>query len=125
MTPTTARDEVQRHQAVSLLQHYLQTVFEVNGRRWDNDNNVEVADIVDCIVAAATKQSVLNGGGRAADVLTPRDWFAGKAIGAVVRARVALVNANIAHDLNQGSIAEECYEIADAMLAERAKPRTA
>lgn len=53
--------------------------------------------------------------------MTLRDYFAARALLAVMAARVALVNANLANDLTQESIAEECFELADAMLAERAK----
>lgn len=50
-----------------------------------------------------------------------RDYFAAAALPAVVRARVALANASLGNDLNQESIAEECYELADALLEVRQK----
>jgi len=47
------------------------------------------------------------------DRLTQRQWFAGQALPGVIAARVG---AGV--DWDQESIAEECYELADAMLAE-------
>jgi hypothetical protein len=48
-----------------------------------------------------------------------RDYFAAAALPGVMHARVALANAEIENDLNQESIAEECYELADALLEAR------
>lgn len=47
-TDTTARDS-----AVKLLQHYFETAFRRAGGKWDNDNNAEIAEAVDAIIAAA------------------------------------------------------------------------
>ena len=47
--------------------------------------------------------------------LSLRDYFAAAALPAVIAARVA----NQVEDLVQDSIAEECYELADALLAAR------
>lgn len=63
--------------------------------------------------------------------LTLRDYFAASALPAVMAARVELQRQDLLHsdprdvsaDMNQESIAEECYELADAMLAEREKVR--
>lgn len=49
-----------------------------------------------------------------------RDYFAAAALPAVLAARTALRDAD-AIDLNQESIAEECYELADALLEARGK----
>ena len=43
-----------RDEAVKLLQHYFETAFRRAGGKWDNDNNVEIAEAVDAIIAAAT-----------------------------------------------------------------------
>ena len=43
-----------KQRATSLLQHYLKFGLEAAGYRWDSDNQSEVADIVDSIIAAAT-----------------------------------------------------------------------
>jgi len=48
--------------------------------------------------------------------MTLRDWFAGQVLPGVVHARTIE-----GLDMTQESIAQECYEIADAMLTERAK----
>ena len=45
-----------------------------------------------------------------------RDYFAAKALIAVMVARTALIG-----DFNQESIAEECYELADALIEARTK----
>jgi hypothetical protein len=45
-----------------------------------------------------------------------RDYFAAAALSGVLFAR-----AQCGEDLNQESIADECYELADAMLAQRIK----
>lgn len=60
-----------------------------------------------------------------------RDYFAAAALPAVMAARVELARQDLLHtdpqdssvDMNQESIAEECYELADALLAEREKVR--
>lgn len=46
-----------------------------------------------------------------------RDWYAGQALPGVLVARAVAAIA----DTSQGSIAAECFEIAAAMLAARAK----
>ena len=51
-----------------------------------------------------------------------RDYFAAQALVGVIAARTTLSVENINDDINQESIAEECYEIADAMLVERERP---
>ena len=38
--------------AKELLQHYFRVVAEEAGVNWDSDNNSEVADIIDYILAA-------------------------------------------------------------------------
>lgn len=53
--------------------------------------------------------------------MTLRDYFAAAALPAVMQARCTLINADLANDLNQESIAEECYELADALLEARQK----
>jgi hypothetical protein len=50
-----------------------------------------------------------------------RDYFAAAALPGVITARVTILNADLGTDLNQESIAEEAFELADAMLAERKK----
>lgn len=56
--------------------------------------------------------------------MTLRDYFAAAALPAVMQARTALGNVDISEgqlDLSQESIAEECYELADALLEARHK----
>ena len=55
------------------------------------------------------RRGVMNG-------MSMRDYFAAAALPSVILARVD-------DDINQESIAEECYELADALLAERVKLR--
>lgn len=55
--------------------------------------------------------------------LSMRDYFAAAALPGVIAARTALVNADLSNDLGQESIAEECYELADALIAERERSR--
>jgi len=43
-----------KQRATSLLQHYLKFGFDAAGYRWDGDNQSEVDEIVDSIIAAAT-----------------------------------------------------------------------
>ena len=43
-----------KQRATHLLQHYLHLAVTASGNRWDSDNNAEVADIVDSIIAACT-----------------------------------------------------------------------
>jgi hypothetical protein len=45
-----------QNRAKTLLIHYLKTLFQELGVQWDNDNDVEVAAIVDHIVAAAVRR---------------------------------------------------------------------
>ena len=52
--------------------------------------------------------------------MTLRDYFAAKAMMAVVGATVRSYDI-FDSDTNKRSIAAECYEMADAMLAERGK----
>lgn len=52
--------------------------------------------------------------------LTLRDYFAGQALVGVMVMRAAIRDQGY-DDINQESIAEEAYELADAMLAERSK----
>jgi hypothetical protein len=57
--------------------------------------------------------------GRIQHGMSLRDYFAAKALTGVLQAR-ALINGG--DSLNsQEDVAEECYELADAMLAEREK----
>lgn len=56
--------------------------------------------------------------------LTLRDYFAMQALVGVLVARATLMHAEgceTVSDMSQESIAEEAYELADAMLEERAK----
>lgn len=53
--------------------------------------------------------------------ISTRDYFAAAALPGVIAARTALSVAGITTDINQESIAEECFELADAMVAERTK----
>lgn len=55
--------------------------------------------------------------------MTLRDYFAAAALTGVLQAR-ALLNGPDALG-SQESVAEECYELADALLEERVKPGTA
>ena len=56
--------------------------------------------------------------------LSLRDYFAAKALPAVIAARMALTDSRtFAPDLNQESMAEECYELADALIEARTKER--
>jgi hypothetical protein len=58
---------------------------------------------------------------RAAD-MTLRDYLAGVALPAVIDARIHQSERLQAEpELNQESIAEECYELADAMMDAREK----
>ena len=43
-----------KQRATHLLQHYLKFGLEAAGYRWDGDNQSEVAEIVDSIIAACT-----------------------------------------------------------------------
>jgi hypothetical protein len=56
-------------------------------------------------------------GGQASGI-SKRDYFAAQALPAVYRARI-----DTGIDVSQDSIAQECYELADAMLDEREKQR--
>lgn len=49
-----------------------------------------------------------------------RDWFAGQALIGVMVLRAAIRDQGF-EDINQESIAEEAYELADAMMAAREK----
>jgi len=54
--------------------------------------------------------------------MTLRDWFAGQAIGSMVRASFERVKMGLPPVANAAQgIAENCYELADAMLTEREK----
>jgi hypothetical protein len=48
-----------------------------------------------------------------------RDYFAGVALPAVIDARIHTALPGENPDLNQESIAAECYELADAMIEAR------
>jgi len=43
-----------KQRATHLLQHYLHLAVTASGNRWDGDNQSEVAEIVDSIIAACT-----------------------------------------------------------------------
>ena len=51
----TARSDQKRAEAKRLLAHYLRTVWERAGLKWDADNQAEVEDIVDLLIEAATE----------------------------------------------------------------------
>jgi hypothetical protein len=53
--------------------------------------------------------------------MSTRDWFAGQALIGVMVVRTMLIERGLAHDVIQESLAEEAYELADAMIAEREK----
>jgi hypothetical protein len=44
-----------RTQAENLLVHYLRTVWEKAGLRWEGDNDAEVRSIVDALAEVATE----------------------------------------------------------------------
>jgi hypothetical protein len=68
----------------------------------------------------ATRQ-VIDTGGSAFD-MTLRDYFAGQALPGVLQARAALAAQSLARsEVRHESIAAECYELADALLAARTR----
>lgn len=42
-----------RTDAIRLLTHYMRTVFEANGLKWDGDNEAELTALVDALTATA------------------------------------------------------------------------
>lgn len=46
--------------AIQLARHYFETVWKRAGLQWGNDNDVEVADLVDRIIEAAKLEVVGN-----------------------------------------------------------------
>lgn len=51
-TPATHEDNPHRNEAARLLQHYISVAVKRAGGKWDHDNDVEVAIIVDGIIDA-------------------------------------------------------------------------
>ena len=52
-----------------------------------------------------------------------RDWFAGMALSAHIRAAIELAEKSGGEEIRTGPmVAESCYKISDDMLAERNKP---
>ena len=51
-----SRHDGRKGQALSTLTYYLQQGFEANGASWSFDNDVEIEDLIDCIVAEALHQ---------------------------------------------------------------------
>lgn len=47
----------QANAAKRLLSHYLRQASQASGVRWDSDNDAEVGEIVDAIIAAAREGS--------------------------------------------------------------------
>lgn len=45
-----------REYAKKVLVHYIKHAWEAAGKRWDNDNRVEVEGIVDDIIEAAKQE---------------------------------------------------------------------
>jgi hypothetical protein len=43
--------------AIMLLTHYFKTVFEQAGLKFDNDNEAEIAEIINCIFDTIIEQS--------------------------------------------------------------------
>lgn len=43
--------------AIMLLTHYFKTVFEQAGLKFDNDNEAEIAEIINCIFNTIIEQS--------------------------------------------------------------------
>lgn len=74
------------------------------------------------------EREVPTGGDRAADCLTPRDWFAGKALSGLAGNHQAIEAMRQDARLSNHTLAEEAaefaFELADAMLVERAKTRS-
>lgn len=46
-----------RYGAHKLLTHYLRTVWEAAGLKWDGDNYAEAEEIVDLIIDAAAEEA--------------------------------------------------------------------
>lgn len=56
--------------------------------------------------------------------MTLRDWFAGQAVGAVIRQCAGDAAFGLPHDIAtiEQLFADKAYQIADAMLTERSRP---
>jgi hypothetical protein len=47
---------VNEERAKRLLRHYIRMVWQAAGLVWDSDNDAEVDDIVDCLIAASVAE---------------------------------------------------------------------
>ena len=52
-----AHAQSKKRQAATLLAFYLRQAYEAGGLTWTNDNELEVAEIVDAILDAADAQA--------------------------------------------------------------------